>query len=63
MTNERSEFFHDCVIKKGGMGYQIGTDYTLILGVFVSQDDVPRGGGSIMEYESINNKGRGVREG
>ena len=45
------------------MGYQIGTDYTLILGVFVSQDDVPRGGGSIMEYESINNKGRGVREG
>ena len=63
LTNYRSGFCNDRVIEKRGLGSQIGTFHTLILEVFLSRVDVPRGGGSMRGYESINHQGRGAREG
>ena len=55
LTNERSDFCHDRVINKRGLGSQIGTFHTLIHGVFVSWVDIHRGGWRVRESNSINN--------
>ena len=36
LTNEISDFYHDCVIYKSELGSQLGNVHTLIHGVFVS---------------------------
>ena len=63
MTNERSDFCHDRVICKNGLGSHIGTLHTLIIGLFVIQVDIPRGGDSTREAELIDNQYRGAIEG
>ena len=61
LTNERSDLCHDHVINKRGLGSQISTVHTLICGVFVIRVDIPRGGWSVRESDSIDHRGRGAR--
>ena len=63
LDNEISDFFHDLVIDKRGMGYQLGTLYILLHGLFLGRFDVPRGGWIMMEADSIYHQGRGSIEG
>ena len=54
LTNDRSDICHYCVSDKRGIGSQISTFHTLILGLFVSQFGVPIGGGIIRQADLIN---------